>query len=64
MAGSVGFTKNNTGVDSMTDKQYEKDEIKTRLDELSRVMEVTQDQSTIQWIEARKKELRDRLDTL
>lgn len=64
MAGSVGFTENIMGADTMTDKQYEKDEIKTRLDELSRVMEVTTDQSTIQWIEARKKELRDRLDTL
>ena len=64
MAGSVGFTENIVGDGAVTDRQYEKDEIKTRLDELSRVMEVTQDQSTIQWIEARKKELRDRLDTL
>ena len=64
MAGSVGFTENIMGADAMTDRQYEKDEIKTRLDELARVMEITTDQSTIQWIEARIKELRTRLDAL
>lgn len=66
MAGFFGFTEITAGAgdNQMTDKQYEKDEIKTRLDELNQVMEITKDQSTIEWIEARIKELRQRLDTI
>lgn len=51
------------GGDAMTDRQYQEDVLKTRIDELDRVLEHTTDKATIEYIEARKKELRTKLDT-
>lgn len=51
-------------VERMTDKQAEYERITTRLDELDRLEEATKDPATLDYIKERKKELRNRLDTL
>lgn len=48
----------------MTDKQAERINLTTRLDELDRLKENTTDKDTLDYIDERKKELRNRLDTL
>ena len=48
----------------MTDKQAKRDELLTRIDELDRMTEHTNDPTILQYIAERKKALRDRLETL
>lgn len=51
-------------VDQMTDKQASRQELLTRIDELSRLEEITHDEKTLEVIRARKKDLRAKLDRL
>lgn len=48
----------------MTDEQAKRADCEARLDELDRLQEVTTDVKVLEYIKARKKELRQRLDTL
>lgn len=52
------------GSNEMTDKQAMMEGIKTRLDELNRLEEHTKDGPTLEYIQERKKALRQKLDTI
>lgn len=52
-----------TGDDAMTDEQAKRADLEARIDELDRLEDVTEDAKVLEYIKARKKELRDRLDT-
>lgn len=51
-------------IDNMTDKQADKIDILSRIDELDQLMTRTTDHELLKYIEQRKKELRDTLARL
>lgn len=52
------------GVETMTDEQARRADLEARIDELDRMAEVTEDAKALEYIKARKKELRTKIDSL
>ncbi len=48
----------------MTDEQARRADLEARIDELNRLEDVTDEAKVLEYIKARKKELRERLDTI
>ena len=49
---------------AMTDEQARRADIEARIDELDRLSDVTEDGKVLEYIKARKKELRMKIDAL